>query len=172
MSCSKPAAFAFPPVQPFDIIIARSILETVNAFWVVFCSASFFLFLTSISSRTTIRSHLRNLGDDLSRFAIAFISAIIFKLFRGFVAIQIGLLILGYTTSGAIVPITFLPHSVRQWLWFNPFVHAVEWLRFAYYGETSAEMLSREYLSGYSTWLLFSGLALERLARPLLLRQT
>lgn len=163
----------FPPVYPIDIIIARSILETINTFWVVFLFCGIlFVFDVDFIPGNYSEAIFAILATIYLGFAIAFISTIIFKLFRGFIAIQIGLLILGYLTSGAVLPIHLLPKAAQQWLWFNPFVHAVEWLRFAYYGESSTELLSREYLLGYSTLLLFLGLILERLTRPLLLRQT
>lgn len=160
----------FPPVTAVDVIIARSALEIVNAFWVValFCLALFVLDIDFLPMRYA-DAILAILATIYLGFAIGFISAILYKLVRAWLAIQIVLLILAYIVSGAIVPITSVPEQFRQWLWFNPLVHSVEWLRSAYYDAYGEGILNRGYLIGYATMLLFVGLITERAVRGRLL---
>ncbi|MBN9049915.1 MAG: ABC transporter permease [Rhizobiales bacterium] len=160
----------FPPVTAVDVIIARSILEIVNAFWVValFCLTLFVLDIDFLPMRYG-DAILAILATIYLGFAIGFISAILLKLVRAWLPIQIVLLILAYIVSGAIVPITSVPEQIRQWLWFNPLVHSVEWLRGAYYDAYGEGVLSRGYLIGYATMLIFIGLVMERAIRGRLL---
>lgn len=161
----------FPPVTAVDVIIARSILEIINAFWVValFCLTLFVLDVDFLPLRYA-DAILAILATIYLGFAIGFISSILFKLLRAWIAIQISLLILAYIVSGAIVPIANLPEQIRQLLWFNPLVHSVEWLRSAYYDAYGEGILSRSYLIGYATMLLFIGLIVERAVRGRLLQ--
>ena len=160
----------FPPVTAVDVIIARSILEIINAFWVValFCLVLFVLDIDFMPLRYA-DAILAILATIYLGFAIGFISSVLYKLIRAWIAIQIVLLILAYIVSGAIVPLTNLPEQIRQWLWFNPLVHSVEWLRSAYYDAYGEGILCRGYLIGYATMLLFIGLIAERAARGRLL---
>ncbi|MCW5701017.1 MAG: ABC transporter permease [Bradyrhizobium sp.] len=160
----------FPPVTAVDVIIARSILEIINAFWVValFCLALFVLDVDFLPLRYA-DAILAIVATIYLGFAIGFISTILYKLIRAWVAIQIILLVSAYIISGAIVPITNLPEQVRQWLWFNPLAHSVEWLRSAYFDAYGEGLLSRSYLIGYATMLLFIGLIAERAVRGRLL---
>lgn len=156
----------FPPVTAIDVISARSILEIINAFWVVatFCLLLFVFDIDFLPLRY-VDAILAILATIYLGFSIGFISAILFKLLRAWVAIMISFLVLGYIMSGAIVPIMNLPEQMRRWLWFNPLVHSVEWLRSAYYDAYGESILSRSYLIGYATMLLFIGLVTERAVR-------
>lgn len=162
----------FPPVMPIDIILARSILEITNAFYVIFFFCLIlFVFDVDFIPGDYPEAIFAILTTIYLGFSIGFISAILFKISRAWVPIQIGLLIGAYLTSGAIVPLTNLSPTLKWWLWFNPLVHTVEWLRYAYFGQSSADLLSREYLLSYATFILFLSLALEKFTRPLLLNQ-
>jgi capsular polysaccharide transport system permease protein len=104
-------------------------------------------------------------------FAIGFLAAVLYKLMRAWAAVQIGLLILMYFTSGALFMPSSLPHAIQEVIWYNPLLHSVEWLRSAYYDGYSYGMLSRAYLLGFSTVLIFVGLLSERVARGFLLEK-
>ena len=160
----------FPPVTAVDVIIARSILEIINAFWVVavFCLGLFVLDIDFLPMRYG-DAILAILATIYLGFSIGFISAILYKLLRAWIVIQIVLLILAYIVSGAVIPVSSLPEQARHWLWFNPLVHSVEWLRSSYYDAYGESILDRSYLIGYATMLLFCGLVTERAVRGRLL---
>jgi capsular polysaccharide transport system permease protein len=162
----------FPIVSPIDIVVARTILEIVNAFWVicVFCLA---LYIAGIPflPHDYITAILAVLATIYLGFSIGFFSAVMFKIVRLWIVVQVGALILAYILSGAFVPVSFAPTWAQDLLWFNPLLHCVEWLRSAYYDSFGESLLSRTYLIGYSTVTLASALVLERGLRGLLLIQ-
>jgi capsular polysaccharide transport system permease protein len=161
----------FPPVKAIDVIIARSILEIINSFWVVFifCLGLFILDIDFMPNNYS-DAVLAILATIYLGFAIGFISAILYKLIRAWMAALIGLMILGYVASGAIIPIGTLPEWLRKLLWFNPIVHCVEWLRAGYYDGFGEGILSRAYLLSYATALIFIALVAERAVRGRLLQ--
>jgi capsular polysaccharide transport system permease protein len=57
-----------------------------------------------------------------------------------------------------------MPPGFQAVLWWNPFLHCVEWFRTSTYLDYHA-LLSKPYLLGLSTALLTSALVLERLFR-------
>lgn len=155
--------FAFPIVKPFDVILARGILEIVVAFWVVaiFCSILFVAGIDFMPHRPE-EAVLALAATVYLSVAIGFVSAVCYKIFRAWYAIFIGSIILAYVGSGAFFIPTYLPPLLRDVIWFNPLFQAVEWLRSSFYEGYGDGMLSRGYLLGYSTLTLFLGLALER----------
>ena len=98
-------------------------------------------------------------------FSIGFIAAVLYKLMRAWLGIQIGLLILMYLGSGAFIVPTSLPQYIRDFIWFNPMFHCVEWLRSAYYEGYGVGLLNKEYVVGFATSILFLGLVAERSIR-------
>lgn len=157
------ALLNFPVVKTIDVIFARGILEIINAFWVVFLFC-LILYIAGIEffPKRPEDAVLAILATIYLGFAIGFVSAVLYKLWRPWLGVQIGFLVVGYITSGAFFIPTSLPQWMREILWFNPMLHAVEWLRSAYYEGYGHGMLNPAYLIGYSTVLLFSGLAAER----------
>lgn len=152
-----------PVIKTFDIILARGILEIVNAFWVVFLFC-LILYVADIDfmPKRPEDAVMAILATIYLGFAIGFLAAVLYKLWRAWLGIQIGLLILMYVTSGAFFIPTSLPQWMRDLIWINPMLHAVEWLRSAYYEGYGHGMLNPAYLLSYCTALIFIGLAAER----------
>jgi capsular polysaccharide transport system permease protein len=161
----------FPIVKSFDVIVARGILETITAFWVVviFCSI-LFLFGVDVMPVHPEQAFMAVFATIYLAFAIGFFSAVIYKVFKAWVAVQIGLLILMYLTSGALFVPSALSASIQNALWFNPLLHSVEWLRSAYYDGYGYGLLSRDYLLGFATVVLALGFLAERSIRGVLLQ--
>ena len=162
----------FPIVKSFDVIVARGVLETITVFWVtvIFCLILYILGvdIVPIHSEDAL---LAIFATVYLAFSIGFIAAVLYKLTRAWAAVQIGLLILMYFTSGAFFMPTSMPQVVQDVIWYNPLLHSVEWLRSAYYDGYGYGMLSRSYLIGFATALLFIGLLSERLVRGFLLEK-
>lgn len=163
----------FPPVFPVDIILARSILEIINSFYVV-CIFAFCMYALDVNIWPLDISEaiLALLATIYFGFSVGFISSVIYAFFRPWLAIQIAIMILGYVASGAYLPVSNLPSNLQYYVWFNPLMHSVEWLRLAYFGNGAAVLLSKEYFIAYSTVILLLGLALERISRGLLMQHT
>jgi capsular polysaccharide transport system permease protein len=156
----------FPIVKPLDVIIARALLEIVIAFTV---TALFLLVLFALNIEVLPFDAAEATGAVVSTIylgvGIGSISAILFKIVRPWMFIQIGLLILMYLASGAFFLPRLLPEDIRGFIWFNPLFHCVEWLRLSYYEGYGEELLSKQYLLGFSTALLLVAMLFERLIR-------
>ena len=62
-----------------------------------------------------------------------------------------------------------LPEIARYYLSFNPVLHAIEWMRSAYYPDYGSLVLDKTYLLYWGIGAVFVGLGLERLLRGRLL---
>lgn len=161
----------FPIVKSFDVILARGILEIITAFWVTaFFCAILYLFGVDIMPVNAEEALLAIFATIYLSFAIGFISAVLYKMVRAWMVVVILLLITMYFTSGALVMPSTLPDWVQYYMWFNPLLHSVEWLRAAYYDGYSYGMLSRTYLVGFATVLLAAGFMAERAFRGMILQ--
>lgn len=160
----------FPIVKTIDVIIARALLEIGNSFWVIFLFCLIlYLAGADIFPKRPEDAVMAILAILYFSFAAGFTAAILYKIWRTWLGIQILLLIVMYLTAGAVFIPANAPQSIREIIWFNPMLHAVEWLRSAYYEGYGHGMLNIGYLLGYSTALLFFGLVAERAVRGRLL---
>lgn len=161
---------SFPIVKPLDIIVARSVVEIVVALTVIFL---FLIVLTAIGLNVwpynTEQATAAVFATIYLSVTFGIFSAIIYRLMRSWLWIQITIMITMYLTSGAFFDARILSPEIRAWLGINPLFHCVQWLRVAYYEGYGDDLLNRQYLIGFSTATLFAGLALERLVRGRLL---
>jgi capsular polysaccharide transport system permease protein len=161
-----------PTVKTTDIILARCIVEVVAAFWVaVIFMFILYLFGADVLPHRADEAILAILATCYLGFAIGWLGAVMYAVVRFWLAVQIGWLILMYVSSGVIIVPTSLPEKVRNILWYNPLLHAVEWLRSSYYDGYGYGMLDRSYLFWSATVILFIALVLERGIRGRLLEQ-
>jgi capsular polysaccharide transport system permease protein len=156
----------FPIVKPIDVIFARAILETIVAFAVV---AVFLVSLYAIDVRIEPLDAVQATEAVLSAifFGISygFFSAVIYKMTRAWIAFLLVSIAFMFATSGAYFVPSELPPELRNIIWFNPLMHSVEWLRYAYCEGYGEGLLSREYLLGFSSVLFLAGLVMERAFR-------
>jgi capsular polysaccharide transport system permease protein len=67
-----------------------------------------------------------------------------------------------YFLSGVILPVHYLPHSVQQWLWWNPILHAVELSRMSFFDTYhTLNNLSVFYVAACGTGLVLLGLLMQ-----------
>lgn len=168
---SRPLLF-FPIVKPIDVIVARGVVEILTAFWVCLI---FGIILLSFSVDIVPLSYFDALAAILATiylgFCMGFFCAVAFKLTRAWgVIMMIGLVVM-YFTSGVFFIPSLLPPQFQYFIWFNPLLHCVEWMRSAYYDGFGYGLLSRTYLFSYATMSLFLGLLLEKAARGRVLQQ-
>lgn len=75
-----------------------------------------------------------------------------------------------YVLSGLFYLPMHLPAAVREWLLWNPMLHAIEWFRMGVFPHYQPPWVSPGYVLGFALALILLGLALERpfrqLARP------
>jgi capsular polysaccharide transport system permease protein len=163
---------AFPIIKPDDIIFARCIVEVITAFWVT-AIFTFMLFLFGVD---VMPVHTEDaLGAIFATIflgvAVGWFGAVMFALFRAWVAFQVIGIIVMYFTAGVFIPPTSLPEKIRELMWYNPLLHSVEWLRSAYYEGYGYGMLDQRYLLGYALVTFVAALAIGRGIRGRLLMQ-
>lgn len=156
----------FPAVTVVDVMLARAFLEVVAAFITL-------VFIIII---------IYTIGDnpfpwDLSEAVKAYLAVLLLAVGVGvlagvivmfspfFATIYALMMILIYIGSGTLFVISSLPDVISTPLSYNPVVHAVEWMRVAYYPTYSTKILDKEYLIGFGMTSLFLGLLLERVLR-------
>lgn len=157
---------AFPAVTTLDIMGARAFLEIVAGY----------LTLISIFTILTI------LGDnpipyDMEQAVLAYLSTLLLAIGVGslvsvvvmfvpfFVTVYALFMIVIYITSGTLFIVSALPDEISYILSWNPVVHAVDWMRSAYYPTYSTKILDKHYLLGVGLGSLCLGLTLERALR-------
>lgn len=157
---------SFPAVKPLDIIWARALLETVVAFTVTLCFMLFLLLLDiDVWPHDLAQATAAILSTIYLGIGLGFVGAIVFKMFRAWMFLQLLIVIVMYLTSSAFILPRLLPEEIRAAIWFNPLFHGVEWMRLAYYEGYGEDYLSRSYLLGFATVLFATGMLYERLIR-------
>jgi capsular polysaccharide transport system permease protein len=161
----------FPIVKTTDVILARSALEILTAFWVV----AIFALILYIAGIDIAPLHYQDavqaiLATIYLGFAIGFLGAVLYKVTRAWMPVQIGTLIGMYIASGVFFIPTNLSDKFQFYLWFNPLLHSVEWMRSAYYDGYGYGMLDRGYLIGFATVVLLIGMVIDRFIRGRLLQ--
>ena len=161
---------AFPAVKVMDILLGRAALE-------VLASCCMILFLAAIAFAAGIDFMPADVVDAAAALVAALalglgfgmVSAIIAMAFPPWVTIYTLLIILFYITSGILFVPATLPAALLEPLSWLPTLHAVEWMRVAYFEGYPDSVLNREYLIGWAIGAVLLGFGLERLLRGRLL---
>ena len=162
---------SFPIIMPLDLVIARGLVDIIVCFWV---AALFALILLCFGVDIAPTNYADAIGAVLATvylgFSIGFFSAIAFRIFPAWSIVMMVWLMIMYFSSGVFFIPSLLPQQVQFYIWFNPLLHCVEWLRSAYYDGFGYGLLSVNYLLSFATVLIVLGLLLERGARGRILR--
>ena len=155
----------YPLVRPLDTLVATFLLEATV--WLIICGL--FMGGLAISLDRDVIVYPGEFAEGM--FAILYF-AFSFATFNA----TAGSLIPRYDTflsmlsmplmlmSGVFFMPAEMPPGFQAVLWWNPFLHCVEWFRTSTYLDYNA-LLSKPYLLGLSTALLTSALLMERLFR-------
>ena len=155
----------YPLVRPLDTLIAPFLLE--STIWLIICA----LFMSGLAISLD-----RDVIVYPGEFAEAMFAILYFAFsFAAFNAMA-STLVPRYDTfmsmlsmplmlmSGVFFMPAEMPPGFQAVLWWNPFLHCVEWFRTSTYLDYNA-LLSRTYLLSLSTAFLTSALVMERLFR-------
>jgi capsular polysaccharide transport system permease protein len=157
---------AFPVVMVTDIMAARALLEIVAAFLTLFFALSILWFLGDDPwPRDVFQAAYAYLATILLAVGVGVLAGVMVIFFNFFATLYALAMILVYISSGTLFVATQLPDAISGPLSWNPVVHAVEWMRIAYFDGYSDKLLSKSYLIGFGLTSLFLGLALERILR-------
>lgn len=156
-----------PLLEPFHLMIARCILEMLNAMTVL---ALFVLGLSLLD--------VEIVPDDPVEAAKAVAASVFLGVGFGFfnasmcaivgphfLAAFVFLTLALYVFSGVYIPAWTMPETIRDYLDYNPLLHLVEWLRSAYYSSYDEALVDKTLVLGVAASLLALGLAGERFLR-------
>lgn len=160
-----------PVVKVTDIILARSILEAAGAL----CMALTMLGIMALCDVTIMPHDVFAAGAGLAAsillgVGVGVFNAVLARLIPMWATGYALVIIVFYMSSGVLFVPDALPELARQILSWNPVLHAVEWMRVAYYEGYGTRTLDPTYLIGSGVCWLFLGLAFERLIRGRLLQ--
>jgi capsular polysaccharide transport system permease protein len=160
---------AFSRVKIFDILIASTILEFVNAIIVVIVLFSILvIYSDGFSPRDFAGVVFAIAATIYFAFSIGVLNALIVQVVPNWYLLFNLSIPLIWIASGIVFFPTVIPEPYGQWLALNPLLQCVEWIRYSYYEDYPDKLLDIPYLLTFSTVLLSISLISERLARRLL----
>jgi capsular polysaccharide transport system permease protein len=157
----------YPQVQPIDLVWARAALETATL------TAVFGIIMGLLA----LFEQRVPAVDDLLKTLFGLFLAAALGTSLGLVLCMLGVLstmverLRGplmrplFWTSGIFYTIDDLPESAREWLAYNPVLHAVELVRDGWFIDYTSPVASPAYIAGFILSFLSLGLLLERVVR-------
>jgi capsular polysaccharide transport system permease protein len=162
---------SFPVVKVADILLARAILELLNAGVVVIAAILIFAFLGIDFVPSDLVQACMALGACmLLGLGFGIVNGVIAGMAPFWVTGYALFSILMWIASGVLFVPDALPESARYALSFNPALQGIEWMRSAYYEGYGSDVISKGYMIGFVLITLFAGLVLERLTRGKILQ--
>lgn len=161
---------AFPVVKVIDLLLARIFIEilggcvTLATLIVLLCIAG-----VDPMPQDFVQASFAYGASILLGVGMGIINGVIALAFRAWFTGYVLVVLLLYAASGIFFVADDLPEVARYYLSFNPLLHAVEWMRSAYYPGYGSLTLDKTYLLSWALCTIFGGLALERLVRGRLL---
>lgn len=162
----------YPIVKVGDILIARALLEILNAAVVVIVVM---IILTTMGSNVIPPRPLEAMYAIIACMILGFGFGIVNGVIAGifpfwFTPFSLFQIVL-WIASGVIMVPDELPGTARYWLSFNPALIGVEWMRSAFYeGYGLGELLDKPYMLSFGVTTIFIGLAMERAMRGKILQ--
>jgi capsular polysaccharide transport system permease protein len=161
---------AYPIIKALDIIFARAFLELVSTY----IGAAVILMGMAICGIDIMpiapgQAVLAWLSAILLGLGFGMFNAVIVMAVPLWAIICIAFYITAWMTCGIAIDPELLPPQYGYLMSFNPLMHAVEWMRTAYYPDYTPRLLDKTYLVECGVGLFFVGLVSERLFRGFLL---
>jgi len=165
------ALFAYRQVKPVDTVIVRAGLEGFFGLIValiVLTGAALFGF--DIVPYHPLEVLVAFVGLWATGLGLGLILSVVAELLPDIANVVKLLFLPLYFVSGLMIPVEFVPHPYREWMFYNPILHGVEILRggfFPLYHVVPEADLS--VLFGFALVTIFLGLALHvRYARKII----
>jgi capsular polysaccharide transport system permease protein len=160
---------AFPIVKITDILFARGILEILSsALMAIILLATLAAFGIDVRPASAPQAVEAMCAALLLGLGIGFVNALIALLFPLWVTAYALIIIVIWMCSGVLFVPDALPEIGRQIVSWNPVLHAVEWMRVAYYGSYSSRTLDKTYLLAFGYGSVFISLAVIRFGQRML----
>jgi capsular polysaccharide transport system permease protein len=160
---SNGSLLQLPPVKPFDVILARGVLEFATDLVVAVCLLVGFAAigipalpadLSSVSAALIVTAAFG--------CGVGFVNGVVQTLFRSWDKLWNNATRLLYFFSGIFFVPSMMPAWARDILAWNPLLHAIDWFRTGFYAAYQPHWLDRRYLAVAAVTALLAGLALER----------
>lgn len=156
----------YPQVKTLDVVVARIILEFSTLLIVAvlyLIGLSFFgIQITIDSVLLTLVGLLMATGLGIGMGLVGGVIRLYMPAWSNFQSILSRVL---FFTSGKFFLAESLPITLQEWLWYNPVLHVVEWTRSAFFVGFESQFYDVRYLAFFILFLLFIGLAAERVSR-------
>jgi len=162
----------YPIVKVGDILIARALVEVLNAALVVIVTI---LILTAMGVDVwpprPAEAMFAFLACLLLGLGWGIVNGVLCSIFQfWFTPFSLFAIIL-WIASGVVTVPDELPSQFRYWLSWNPILVGVEWMRSAFYeGYGLGELLDKKYMLGFAVVAIFIGLLMERTMRGSILK--
>lgn len=156
-----------PVVKPIHIILARCILEVLNAL-VVLMIILFTLHLLEmdIVPSDVVEAEQAIFATIFLGIALGVLNVVLVAIIGQFFLIFFQVSMVGmYITSGVFLPVHLMPEKMQKYVVYNPLFNLVEWLRSAYYLGYMSESYYKENVIGVALIALTLGLLGERFLR-------
>jgi capsular polysaccharide transport system permease protein len=158
---------SYPHVTPFDVMVARTILEIANQIVV------FGFVLLVLAAQNLWNMQFANLMSVIMvilmsstlGFGFGLINAVLVFQFPSYANIFAVLMRPMYFLSGIFFVVNYMSTNIQHIMYYNPIAHLIEWLRSAMYIGYESSFLDKQYLFNFTLSVTFLGLLLLRLVR-------
>ncbi|WP_038035674.1 ABC transporter permease [Thermopetrobacter sp. TC1] len=165
------ALLSYPVVRPVDTLIARAILESMFQLAALIIFYPTFIWMGAANFPAHPVEMFAALGATfLLGFGLGATGMILRSMFKSWAIIDGMIARTLFFISGIFFPIEYLPQEIRDVLYWNPLVHAIEWFRYSIYYGYDTQTLNKTYLLAFALICTIFGLVMERIRRPLLLQ--
>ena len=162
----------YPIIRPLDLMAARIFLELIsNSVILIVVLIGLDIAGISIMPAYPTQACLAWLSSLLLGVGFGLLNGVITMAVPLWNVVFMLFIIIAWITCGLGIDPEALPYQIGYYLSFNPVLHAVEWMRQAYYVGYSPKLLSKEYLISFSLVCFVSGLIGERVFRGFLVQQ-
>lgn len=157
---------SFPIFKITDILISGLILEIINITVVVIVLGGVLWYLG-------VDFYPPDVLQAVLAICVAVMMGLGAGIFNALIGLMVPMWVTGYflmiiiiwISCGVLFLPASLPEQLLQWLYYQPVLHVVEWMREAYYPGYNSPVLDKQFAVGYSLVLIVGGLAIERFAR-------
>jgi len=155
-----------PPVKPFDVILARGLLEfATDVVVAVLLLAGFAAFGLPALPDNLWGAATVLIGTAVFGCGVGYVNAVLQTLFHSWDKLWNNVTRLLYFFSGIFYVPGMMPDWARDILAWNPLLHAIDWFRAGFFATYHPHWLDRRYLCLAAVLAVLAGLALERTAR-------
>lgn len=165
------ALLSYPIVRPVDTLLARAILETMFQLSALLIFYTAFIWFGYANFPAHPVEMLAALGATfLLGFGLGVTGMILRSMFKSWSIIDGMIARTLFFISGIFFQVDYLPQEIREVLFWNPLVHAIEWFRYSIFYGYDSQTLNKTYLLTFALICTSFGLIMERIRRPLLLQ--